>query len=111
MATQTDGTPAPCRRQVRQSNCLWSAYPDLLLDLHIDPATYDDAARSAVPAGRWQTYAACPALGLARSSRPHEPPTRQACENCDDRGNGECSTEAGCYAGVHRALEGASNRI
>src|SRR5438445_10940457 len=42
MAARTEGTSARCRRQMRQSKCLWSAYPHFLLDLHIETATYDE---------------------------------------------------------------------
>lgn len=41
MAAQTDGTTALCRRQMRQSKCLWSAYLHFLFDPHIETATYD----------------------------------------------------------------------
>jgi len=42
MATQTDGTFVPGRRQVGQSKCLWPAYPHVLLDLHIETVAYGE---------------------------------------------------------------------
>jgi hypothetical protein len=85
--------------------------PALLADLHIETANYDELHEAWRREVSGKMYSSRPALGRARSDRPDEPPARQACKNCEDRGDGECSTKAGCYAGVYRAPEGHSNRI